>query len=147
MSLIKGQFESTESVEIQKAIKENTPIGNRLAYTGHPISHQKRININISITDLYKVKVVPTGDSIYCFAAEKKYNKPKDFSDSSCEGISYYTGFIRHRTGGDYTILKHNFFLTDCDMKYVINSIPLGAVIIQNQLFGSIRKFQQVKWR
>lgn len=135
INFVKEHFERAESVEIQKKQKENSPVGNRLAYSGHRINAEQRNKVSISIVDLYQIKTVPNKESIYYFIAGRKYKKPKDFSDSSCEGISYYTGFIRHRAGDDYNILKHNFFITDCDMKYVINSTPLGIVKIQEQLF------------
>ncbi len=85
--------------------------------------------------DLYQINIVPNKECIYYFFAGRRYKKPENLSDNSCEGISYYTGFINHRTGEDFIFLKQNFFITDCDMKFVINSTPLGIVKIQNQLF------------
>lgn len=135
INFVKKHFGQAETVAIEKKQKEHPLDGNRLASSGHPINPEERNKVSTSIVDLNQITIRPNKESIYYFAAWKKYKKPKDFSDSSCEGISYFTGFISHQTGGDFTFIEQSLYITDCDMKYVVKSAPLGVVRIENQLF------------
>lgn len=132
---IVDRFLMVEEAEVQKKVAEGDVSGDRLMYTGHPIDPSERKHIDVTIEELNEMSGVADGNNIYYFAAERKYNKPRDFLDRSCEAISHYMGFLLRKESGGYVMLQEDFAITDCDMQSAIYSTPFGAFKVGNDWF------------
>lgn len=98
-----------------------------------PLPKEERDKIKTSISKLYRSTALINGEHFYYFEAEKRY--PAAQASQSCEYISWYRGWISTQGKGGLGLLDSQLVFTDCDRKGASYSIPLGMMMLNNQMF------------
>lgn len=135
VSVIEREFNRIEALEIVKEKNKGPQESSIISYIGHPVNPSLRNKISIKISEMYQIDIKHTGDSYYFFIATRSYIKPQGHPDQECEAISFFNGVITHKKGSNYKLHQGHLDLTDCDMKYVGSSTPLGIIKIQNNYY------------
>ena len=85
------------------------------------------------ITALFREAAAP--DSPLYFIAEKKFRTPRYPQDPTCGARTIVTGFLTRTPNGPLTLRDPRVFLTNCDAKTALRSIPLAALHTSDRVF------------
>ncbi|MFQ5759417.1 MAG: hypothetical protein ACE5HM_00425 [Acidiferrobacterales bacterium] len=122
LSLIRMTFHKLEAKRISN-IQSKGYVGSHLKYTGHPVSEQERDKSEFLVERIVKNATPMNGRTIYYVEMRRHYRKPEHFSDQSCDGITWFTGWLL-KDNGRFSILNTRASLTDCDMKGADSADP-----------------------
>lgn len=125
-SLIETTFRELEAKHISRSQHR---VGDRLPYSGHPVSEHERDKSEFLVERIVKNATPMNGRTIYYLEMRRRYRKPEHFSDHGCDGITWFTGWLL-KENGRFSILNARASLTDCDMKGTDSADPDHIVSI-----------------
>jgi hypothetical protein len=132
MAVVKSKWEASEDRIITG---ENRIYDDRVLHSGHPIAQQPRAQTPFSTFKVKKGESLVGGKGFYQVSAVKKYPRPRDMSDSDCEGLTYFRSLL-HKTNDSLAMLSHSVSLTDCDGKgSYVEADPFSLIDVDGRAF------------
>jgi hypothetical protein len=102
-----------------------------------PPPREEQKNKSITLSHLYQMTIENTGERLYYFESLKEYRKPIPTNDQSCNDV-FFNGWISAKSG-ELKLIDSKIGWTDCEGR--LDSIPLGLLVLDNQVFIFTRDF------
>jgi hypothetical protein len=102
-----------------------------------PPRRAEQKNKSVTLTHLYQMTIETTGERLYYFESLKEYKMPIPTNDQSCNDL-FFNGWIAAKSGGP-KLIDSKIGWTDCEGRQ--DSIPLGLLVLDNQVFIFTRDF------
>jgi hypothetical protein len=96
---------------------------------------QERSRVPLSLLRVYSGQSEIDGRRIYYFEARKEYRKRAFSSDAGCSNYSVSSGWVIQNQQGQLRLIHSLAYLTDCDGKENVTTIPLGTLILDGRTF------------
>ena len=128
LAYVKSAFSHSEAAEAARLAAEQG--ANHLwAAEWFPQSKERRAQVGLTVTKLYRDRSGIDGAHIYYVEVEKRYEKPPGSHDRACEGVAFLKGWVIRRKDGVVGMLDDTFGLTNCDGKERGSSVELFGVL------------------
>jgi hypothetical protein len=98
----------------------------------------QRQKVRLMMRNLYRARL-ESGRTIFFFEANKEYARPSQSNDPGCPNISAFSGWIVSN-GGRLTLLKSDFWSTDCDRKDGGPSQPYAILRLDGTDFAVVEE-------
>jgi len=118
-----GKEEQAKATELSRFLK--------------PPSREEQKNKSVTLSHLYQMTIENTGERLYYFESLKEYKKPIPTNDQSCNDL-FFNGWISAKSGA-LKLIDSKIGWTDCEGRQ--DSIPLGLLVLDNQVFIFTRDF------
>jgi len=132
LTLIAPQFEHAEIAALT--------FEHALLYASQLPSAEDRAKLPLSMQKLYRHRLTDDGQTLLYFEASRKYQKPPDSNDPSCENISMFGGWALRDAQGNLALLHSQFAPTDCDRKQVGLAFPFAILNLDGKTFAVIEE-------
>jgi hypothetical protein len=102
-----------------------------------PPGREEQKHKSVTLSHLYQMTIENTGERLYYFESLKEYRKPIPTNDQSCNDV-FFNGWISAKSG-ELKLIDSKIGWKDCEGS--LDSIPLGLLILDNQVFIFTRDF------
>lgn len=102
-----------------------------------PPPREEQKNKSVTLSHLYQMIIENTGERLYYFESVKEYRKPILTNAQSCNDL-FFNGWISAKSG-ELKLIDSKMAWTDCEDR--LGSVPLGLLVLENQVFIFTRDF------
>lgn len=134
-SAMKELFETLEDAEISRRVDAGEAVSSaRLQYRGHPLARDRRREAALTVDSVYRSGSLLDGQYFYYIEAYKKYERPSDWPDSDCWGLTLFQGWAWVQSeDSQWSWLETHVALSDCDGMELVKVYPLGSLTMNGQ--------------
>ena len=118
-----GKEEQNKATELSRFLK--------------PPAREEQKSKSVVLSHLYEMTIEDTGERLYYFESVKEYRKPIPTDAQSCNDL-FFNGWISAKSG-ELKMIDSKIGWTDCERG--VDRIPLGLLVLDNQVFIFTRDF------